>query len=54
MPGAHIGEAKEWAMEHPELAEMRYINGYGDPETPTTNPNPNPNPNPKPNPNQIR
>ena len=38
-------------MEHPELAEMRYINGYGDPETPTrTNSNPNPNPNP----NQIR
>ena len=41
-------------MEHPELAEMRYINGYGDPETPTTNPNPNPDPNPNPNPNQIR
>ena len=30
--GAHIGEAKEWAMENPELAEMHYINGYDDPE----------------------
>lgn len=29
--GAHIGEAKEWAMENPELAGMHYINGYDDP-----------------------
>jgi len=30
--GAHIGEAKEWAMANPELAGMHYINGYDDPE----------------------
>ena len=31
--GAHIGEAKEWALTgDPSLASMTYINGYDDPE----------------------
>ena len=30
--GAHIGEAKEWAMSSPEFEGMHYINGYDDPE----------------------
>lgn len=30
--GAHIGEAKDFALSSPEYAGMRYINGYDDPE----------------------
>ena len=29
--GAHIGEAKEWAMSGPGFEDMVYINGYDDP-----------------------
>jgi len=30
--GAHIGEAKDYALSTPQYEGMRYINGYDDPE----------------------